>query len=102
MVAVGITSTFVAESKSKSLRSEWDFKWNDNKLLVPASSHAEDTLVKNGSTWNEDEPIKKEKTPFQTCALCWNFCVTLYCVTIFFYFLNAFHNHINLFDFDIN
>ena len=50
MVAVGNTSTFVDESNSKLLRSEWDFKWNDNKLLVPASSHAEDTLVKKGST----------------------------------------------------
>ena len=49
-VALGMESTVVDESNNRSFKSECDLKWNDNKLVVPASSHADEIFVKNGST----------------------------------------------------
>jgi len=49
-VADGISSTFVEESNNKSFLSDRDFKWKDNKLVVPASSQADEIFVKKGST----------------------------------------------------
>ena len=56
-VAAGISSTLVKESNNKSFLSDLDFKWNDNKLVVPASSQADEIFVKKGSTW-----IKERKS----------------------------------------